>query len=256
MKPNQTRRSMVLGASLASISLVSQAANPSSQQERTITVGVASSIADVVRSVAAVVEKRRPGLRIRVVSGASDAVVTQMLTGGSDFDVIIAADDQPIAKLVYKNKVLRPSVKVMATNQIVLISRHKISDLAQLADDKFKYVGLADPQVAPLGRYGRQALVMGEVWQIVEPKVVFAPSAKLAFEYFQRGGVDAAVVYRSETLLKGAKGMHIIPLAGKVEYQIAPIVGSRFPEDAQAFIELALSDSTRAALKQLAFGLP
>jgi molybdate transport system substrate-binding protein len=245
------------GAALAAGTTCSFAANPpSTAPERVLTVGVASSLSDVVRSLASFIEKRRPGLRVRVISGASDAVATQMLTGGSDFDIVIFADDQPMARMVFKNKVLRPAVKVMATNQIVLISRHKISDLSQLTDDKFKFIGLADPQTAPLGRFGRQALVMGEVWQAIEPKIVFAPSAKLSFEYFQRGGVDAAVIYRSDTLLKAAKGMHIIPLRGKVEYQIAPIVGTKYPEDTQAFIDLALSDTTRAALKELAFGLP
>jgi molybdate transport system substrate-binding protein len=224
--------------------------------QRTIRVGTASSIADLVRSVAAVLEKRRPGLTIQVISGASDSVAVQMLTGGSDFDAVIFADDLPMAKLVFKGKVVRASAKVMAGNQIALISRHKITDLAQLVDDKFKYIALGDPQLVPLGRYGRQGLVMADVWQAVEPKVVFGLNARITFEYFQRGGVDAAVIYRSDTLLKAAKGAHILPLQGRVEYQIAPIVGTKYPNDVAAFIELALSDSTRVALKQLAFDLP
>ncbi len=224
--------------------------------ERVITVGVASSIADVVRSVAALLEKRRPGLRIRVIAGASDVVGTQMLSGGSDYDAVVFADDQAMAKLVFKGKVLRPNVKVMARNQIAVISRFKISDASQLADDKFKRIALADPQFVPLGRYGRQGLVLADVWQTIEPKIVFAMNSRTTFEYFQRGGVEAAVIYRSDTLLKAAQGMHVLPLQGRVEYQIAPIVGSKYPEDTEAFLQLALSDSTRAALKELAFGVP
>ncbi len=232
------------------------AAAPNTAPARTITVGVAASLGDVVRSIAALVEKRRPGLKIKVNAGASDVVGSQMLSGGSDYDVLIFADDLPMARMVFKGKVLRPNVKVMARNQIALISRHKITDLAQLADDKFRHIGLADPQFSPLGRYGRQGLVLGDVWQAIEPKVVFAMNAKINFEYFQRGGVDAAVIYRSDTLLKAAKGMHVLPLRGAVEYQIAPVVGTKFPEDTAAFIQMALSESTRAALKELAFDLP
>jgi molybdate transport system substrate-binding protein len=220
--------------------------------QRVLKLAVAASMVDVVRSMAAVVEKQRPGLTIDIEWGASDVLFTR-IANFAPFDVVLLSDDVSMSRLVATRKVSRARVRDFATNSLAVVSKQKITELSQLTEARFKRVAIGDPAQVPAGRYAREAMVLGNVWAEVEPKLVLAIHVRQALDYVVRGGVDAAIVYRSDTVAKAVKGLNILPVPAAVTHYIAPILGSANQDDAAAFIEFATSESARVALKQLQF---
>ncbi len=220
--------------------------------QRVLKIAAAAGLVDVVRSMAKVVEKQRPGLTIDVEWGASDVLFTRAVNF-INFDVVLLSDDIAMSRLVASRKVSRARVRDFAQNSLALVSKHKISGLEQLVEDRFKRVAIGDPSTVPAGRYAREAMVLSNVWAEVEPKLVLSIHVRQALEYVLRGGVDAAIVYRSDTLVKGVKALNVLPVQASVTHYIAPVLGSANQDDAAAFIEFATSESARVALKQLLF---
>jgi molybdate transport system substrate-binding protein len=220
--------------------------------QRVLKIAVAASLVDVVRSMAKVVEKQRPGLTIDIEWGASDVLFTRIANFAA-FDVVLLSDDLSMSRLVATRKVSRARVKEFASNSLAIVSKQKLTEIGQLSEDRFKRIAIGDPGQVPAGRYAREAMVLANVWADVEPKLVLAIHVRQALDYVVRGGVDAAIVYRSDTVAKGVKGFSILPLQASVTHYIAPVLGSANQDDAASFIEFATSESARVALKQLQF---
>jgi molybdate transport system substrate-binding protein len=220
--------------------------------QRVLKVAVAASLVDVVRSMAKVVEKQRPGLTIEIEWGASDVLVTRIANFAA-FDVVMLSDDNSMSRLVATRKVSRARVREFASNSLAVVSKQKLTEIGQLAEDRFKRIAIGDPAQVPAGRYAREAMVLANVWADVEPKLVLAIHVRQALDYVVRGGVDAAFVYRSDTLVKGVKGLNILAVQASITHYVAPILGSANQDDATAFIEFLTSESARVALKQLQF---
>lgn len=220
--------------------------------QRVLKVAVAASLVDVVRSMAKVVEKQRPGLTIEIEWGASDVLVTRIANFAA-FDVVMLSDDNSMSRLVATRKVSRARVRDFASNSLAVVSKQKLTEVGQLAEDRFKRIAIGDPAQVPAGRYAREAMVLANVWADLEPKLVRAIHVRQALDYVIRGGVDAAVVYRSDTLVRGVKGLNILSLQASITHYVAPVLGSANQDDATAFIEFVTSESARVALKQLQF---
>ncbi len=243
---------LALGLS-PTISLAQGAAQPAVQpalRQRVLKVAVASVMVDVVRSMAKVVEKQRPGLDIQIEWGASDALYSR-IANFTPFDVVFMADDVSMSRLVASRKVSRARVRDFASNSLAVVSNLKITSIEELAEPRFKLVAIGDPAQSAAGRFAREALVFANVWPNLEPKLVKAAHVRHALDHAVRGAVDAAIVYRSDTIVKGVKGLNVLPISASITHYIAPIVGSANPDDAAAFIEFATSESARVALKQL-----
>jgi molybdate transport system substrate-binding protein len=220
--------------------------------QRVLKVAVAASLVDVVRSMAKVIEKQRPGLTIEIEWGASDVLITR-IANFALFDIVLLSDDISMSRLVANRKVSRARVREFATNSLAIVSKQKLTEIGQLAEDRFKRVAIGDPTQVPAGRYAREAMVLANVWAEVEPKLVLAIHVRQALEYVVRGGVDAAIVYRSDTIAKSVKGFNILPIQASVTHYVAPLLNSANPDDSAAFVEFVTSESARVALKQLQF---
>ncbi len=242
-----------LGAALAAGASVAMGAPAATV--KTIKIAAASSVADVARSIGLAFEKANPGVSVVVVSGGSDQLVTQ-LVAGNNVDVLITADEISMSRAIVAGKISKATVRIFARNELVLASKLPITRIEQLQEERFKRIAIGNPVGSPSGRYARDALSVAGVWSEIERKVVFAQNARYTTDYIAKGVVDAAVVYRSELLIKGADQLVQLPLVADIAYPIAPIVGSASPLLAQQFVQMALSEPMRVVLKGLRFELP
>jgi molybdate transport system substrate-binding protein len=254
MKASFSRRRQLLAAS-AAVASASLLPFPARAQERVLRVAAASGVSDVMRSIAKVVERQRPGLRIDFETGASDALAIRLI-GHIRFDVVVFSDDLSMSKLVAANRVTRSKVFDFAKNNLALISRHKIASLADLEQEKFARIAIGEPREVPAGRYAREALVVGGLWQTLEPRMVYGSNVRQVLEYVARAGIDAGFVYKSDLITRSASGLQSLVLPVSVTHLIAPVNGSALADDANALIQFALSGAARTALAQLNFQVP
>ena len=222
---------------------------------RQITVGAATSIGDFVRALALQFEKTAPGVEVRVTVGASDIVASQAIRG-APIDMLILADDLAMSRVVSAGLVQAGSIKTVARNRLVLVTRQKIARLSDLNDKSIRRIAIGNPAVVPAGRYAREAFAISGVWTEIEGKVVHGNNVRQALEYMLKGEVDAAVVYQSDLLIKGAEKLSVFSLDIQANYPMAILTGSREPGLVAQFAALAQSEPARAALRQLRFDLP
>ena len=60
-----------------------------------------------------------------------------------------------------------------------------------------KKIALANPETAPYGKAGKQALERAGLWEQLQPKIVMAESVRQALLYAQKGDAEAALVGRA-----------------------------------------------------------
>ena len=222
---------------------------------RQITIGAATSIGDFVRALAVQFEKATPGVEVRVSVGASDIVASQAIRG-APMDMLILADDLAMSRVVSAGLVQAGSTKIVARNQLVLVTRQKLTRLSDLGDKAIRRIAIGNPAVVPAGRYAREAFALAGIWADIEGKIVHGNNVRQALEYLLKGEADAAVIYQSDLLIKGAEKLSVFSLDVQANYPMAVLTGSREPELIAQFAALALSEPARTALRQLRFDLP
>jgi molybdate transport system substrate-binding protein len=251
------RRQFVHGASaLSAASFVAlsnaQTGAPSAAPRRVLKIAAAAGLVDVLRSIAKVVEAKRPGLTVNFEVGASDSLAARV-GQGLPFDIIAFSDDFSMSKAVTTGRVERHRVIEFAKNKLSIISTLKIAAPGDLLEERFARICIGDPTQVPAGRYARDSLVLNDLWARLESRMVYASNVRQVLDFVSRGGTQAGIVYRSELLVKAARGLNHVPISGVVQHYIAPVGRTAPSEDAAAFLEMATSPSAKAALKQLNF---
>ena len=102
-------------------------------------------------------------------------------------------------------------------------------------------IAIGDPSGVPVGVYARQYLEAAGLWESVRPKLLPLATARWVLSAAESGGVDAAIVYRSD--LVAARGVEL----GYV------VTGTHAPEIVYPAAIVKASKNRVAAGKFLAF---
>ncbi|HXV34412.1 MAG TPA: substrate-binding domain-containing protein [Gaiellaceae bacterium] len=209
---------------------------PAADDASPLTIFASSSLEGVFRELA-------PDADFRF--GSSDELAGAALDGEIP-DVFASAGQGPIAEVGVEGVLESPAV--FATNRLVLVVPAQGSDAGSLAD-------LAGAEVlvgAELDSV-RSALEAIGGDDLLE-NAGFEPDAA---EQVASGSADAALVYYTDALAAGEAVRVIeLPAQALVQYPIAVANVSESFEEAQAFVELLLSDRGRQALEEAGFTLP
>jgi molybdate transport system substrate-binding protein len=213
------------------------------------TVFAASSLAGVLREI-------DPTL---VYSFAGSDELARQIREGAPADVYAAASPKYPQELAVEGLVRRPVT--FATNRLVVIvpaaNPAGIGAVQDIGAAGVRLVVAAEG--VPVGDYTRAALdelgLSGALANVVsEEDDVKGVVGKVVL-----GEADAGVVYATDALtVAGDVDVIEIPEQAQpaIEYQVAVVAGSDRVAEAQAFVDLLLSDTGRAALERAGFGLP
>jgi molybdate transport system substrate-binding protein len=169
-----------------------------------------------------------------------------------------SADLTNLEKLVASGQVVA-APKVFARNTMAIAvkpgnpkSVRSVADLASLS-----FIALCGKTV-PCGVYASSVLTRAGV-VIAESKVTRGIDVKATLSAVANGDADAAIVYKTDVSAAKKTVVGIdIPSAQNVKamYGIAPIRGSKNPENAKAFIDFVLSEQGWQILKSFGYGRP
>jgi molybdate transport system substrate-binding protein len=249
----RSRSALSIVAAIAIASTAHPAAG-SADTGSTLTVFAAASLADAFGEIGKVVERERPGLRVRFNFAGSNQLALQ-IEQDAQADVFASADDQWMSH-VRDHAMLAGDSQVFARNRLVAIvprtNPARISALPDLAKPGVKLVLAAG--AVPAGRYSREVLRnlsklpgFGESFArralanlVSEEDNVRAVVAKV-----QIGEADAGICYSSDATGSAARYVRVfeIPDSANVlaSYPIAVLKNARRAEDAQVFVERVLS---------------
>src|SRR5690606_37662202 len=106
--------------------------------------------------------------RLTIVSGSTGQLYAQILNG-APFDVLLAADETYPARLAADGRGLAPSRFTYAVGRLALFTREpeRFAPLGTqtLARSDFRWLAIANPELAPYGLAAKETLAALELWE-------------------------------------------------------------------------------------------
>lgn len=200
------------------------------------------------------------GIQVRFNPGGSTTLAQQIIRG-APADAFVFAGPQPMAMLDERGLIVPDSTLELLVNELVLVARPstageiEVSSVEELGGAGLR-VAIADPDLAPAGRYAREALQNLELWQQLEHRLVFGLDVRVTLGYVETGNVDAAIVYRTDAqIVEDLEVLASIPKDSHspVVYPAGVVVRSSHVEEAGAFLRFLQGDKARETFQEYGF---
>ena len=262
---------LTTSASVAGIGLLialfggtpAQAQGAPASHPATLQVFAAASLADAFTDIGHRLERRYPGLTVRLNFAGSQQLATQ-IEQGATADVFASADERWMDHVRAQQRVAGESA-VFARNRLVVIvprtNPARIQRLQDLARGGIKLVLGAD--AVPVGRYSRTLLqnlsrdpAFGADFaaRVLRNVVSEEENVKSVVGKVQLGEADAGIIYRSDVTPAVARFIRVIELPANANvlasYPIALLRGGREPGAGRAFMDLVLSREGQQVLER------
>jgi molybdate transport system substrate-binding protein len=188
----------------------------------------------------------------------SSGLLAQQIKQGAPFDVFFSANEAFVRDLAASGSIRPDSVHTYARGSLILAVYGDLGDrvgsLADLDKPEVKKIALANPETAPYGKAGKQALERAGLWDKLRPKIVIAESVRQALLYAQKGDAEAALVGRAIADVSEVRTFEIDPaLYDPIVQALGIVADSSRQADAAAFAEFVLGDEGQAILKTFGF---
>lgn len=223
-----------------------------------IVVYAAASLEEAMTAIAPLAESE---IRVapRFQFGATNDLVRQIEAAGKA-DVFLSADEEWMDRLERAGLLDAPSRIALLSNRLVVLvpasSSVAVAGAADLAAPSFARIALADPEVVPAGRYARGWLASAGVWESLRDRIVPALDVRAAVGAVESGGVDAAVVYRTEGMrARGSKIAYLVPEedAPPISYPAAAMARRPQLDASRRFVSWLRTDRPAAVFRRAGF---
>ncbi len=219
--------------------------------EKELMACVAASVQDIVNHLAKDFESQT-GIVVRLNSGASGTLRTQ-IERGAPCDVFLSADPRDGESLIAAGKVLAENVSQIAANRLVVAIRReatlRFDEPADLLAESIRRIGLAEPDVAPLGRYAKQALTGLNLWTPLQNKLTYGQDARAVSAWLSRSLVDAAILYQTD--VRASPDLRVAFVFPRESHEpvryVGMAVGLSPRKEASDFLRFVSSPGARAA---------
>ncbi len=188
----------------------------------------------------------------------SSGVLARQIEQGAPFDLFLSADESYVGNLARQGTIRPDSVRNYARGSLALVIhravRTPIETLADLARPEVKRIALANPETAPYGRAGKQALQRSGLWESLQPRIVLAESVRQALHYAQKGEVEAALVGRAIAGVPDVRVLAVDPgLYDPIVQAMGIVADSPHRDEARAFAAFILDDQGQSILRDHGF---
>lgn len=220
-----------------------------------LNVAAAANLSRVFAEAGTVFE-RQTGIHV-VYSFGATTQLAQQIEHGAPYDVFAAADVEHIDELVRTALVIPDTRAIYARGRLVLwvpSSQAAIERIEDLTREGIRNVAIANPQLAPYGRAAVESLRALDLWERVQPHVVFAQNVLTATEYAATGNTDAA--FTALALVFDRSGRKIeVPenLHQPIDQAIAVVRSTTKPDEARRFVAFVSGPEARGILKRYGY---
>jgi molybdate transport system substrate-binding protein len=226
----------------------------------TILVLAGASLTDVLGEIGPQF-RQSTGVEVNFSYGASDPLAGQVRSG-APADAVIFAGAGPLDGLEAAGLVVPGSRRDVASNRLVVVaakkSGHRLGALDDLRAQAGK-VAIADPQLAPAGRYARAAMQASGIWDEVEPRTIPGLDVRNTAAAVTARNAEFGFVYETDAAaIDGLEIVLVVPdrLYPPIVYPAAVVSNSRNVPAATAFLDYLLSNSARAVFEKHGFRPP
>lgn len=189
-------------------------------------------------------------------SFASSGTLARQIENGAPFDLFLSANEDFMAPLIKRNRVIREEMQIYAIGRIGLWAKSgAIRNLGDLDQPAVRVIAIANPQLAPYGQAAQAALRRAGLWEKVKDKIVYAENIRQAQQFAETGNADCAIL--SWSLIYN-RGGYLIPddLHPALRQVAAPIrQKGKNTKLAEAFIQFLQSEVGRSLFARHGFNL-
>ncbi|WP_144790123.1 molybdate ABC transporter substrate-binding protein [Kocuria palustris] len=226
------------------------------EQRRTLTVYAAASLAGSFEDLADRFEQEHPGVEVRLSSGGSSALVSQLQEGASA-DVLATADERTMGQAIDAG-LIEGEPRIFATNTLTIAvppgNPGGVGSFRDLSSPELDTVICEQRVPCGAATAELEEAIGADAAAVSEEGSVTDVLGKVA-----SGQADAGVVYRTDVISAGDQVEEVgIPEADRAvnDYPIAVLKGSEETDLAGEFSELVLGETGRQRLEQEGFGTP
>jgi molybdate transport system substrate-binding protein len=135
--------------------------------------------------------------RLMISSGSTGQLYAQ-IANGAPFDVLLSADAEHVDRLIADGRALREPRFTYAIGKLVLwtraADRYAPLSLAVLERTDWRWLAIANPELAPYGLAAQQALEKLGLWLTLQAKLVRGESIAQTFAMAATSNADLALV--------------------------------------------------------------
>ena len=228
--------------------------NQTDQHEQSeITVAAAANLTDSFPQLAQEFTKQT-GIKV-VLSFGATADLAKQIENGAPFDVFAAADVVHVSTLEQKGMITGGSVNQYARGSLVIWipdgSKIKIERLDDLAKTDIERVAIAKPDIAPYGQAAVETLRAMNLWEKVEPKVVYGMNVSQVRQFVSSGNAEVGFLPRS--LVQNSPGKYVEideQLYQPINQALGVVRASPKQDAARRFTQFVLGPEGQSILKQ------
>jgi molybdate transport system substrate-binding protein len=191
----------------------------------------------------------------------STGMLTKQIENGAPFDVFAAANVSYIEQLDAKGLIVPQTKSVYARGRITMWtvsgSPVRIEKIEDLARPEVQRIAIANPDHAPYGQAARDALTTAGLWQVVQPKLVYADNIRQTVQFAETGNVEVAIVALSLSVNSNGRWV-LIPdeLHKPIDQGMGIIKGTQHEQAAHAFSDFVNGATGREIMKKYGFTFP
>ena len=154
-----------------------------------------AAASDLAPAIPALTQEVQQNLKLSIrVSAGSSGQLARQIEQGAPFDLFLSADENFVAQVCRAGRAETAAAQPYAIGRLALWSKSgTVRRLEDLARPEVKRIAIANPGVAPYGRLAKEALERAGLWIAVQPKLVYAESARQTMQFAATGNVDAAL---------------------------------------------------------------
>lgn len=164
-----------------------------------ITVSAAASVSEVMEEIKDKFLEHNPNAEI-TYNYAASGVLRHQIEEGAPADLFISASVKYMDELEEKGLIKEGTRTDLLKNEIVLLIPIDGDPLTfeDLRQESVERITIGTPESAPVGRYAKEVLISLDLWDEIQPKIVFAKDVRQIVAYVESGNVEAGLSYRTD----------------------------------------------------------
>lgn len=161
----------------------------------TLRIAAAANLALVIESIVADIEATCEVTVVTVLG--SSGQIKEQIAAGADFALFLSADEGFPAELDAAGLVAEGGLAPYAAGPLALVTREglpAVESVADLADENYDRIAIANPGHAPYGLAAEAALEGAGIADAVDGRLVYGENVRQAVDYVLTGNADAGIV--------------------------------------------------------------
>ena len=216
----------------------------------------AASLHEPMEEVLAAFE-RDTGIMVSASYGGSQSLAQQIVSG-APAALFVSAGVSPVSFVDERTTLVGEPVHVLHNRLVLAVSAGegaRPEGIPGLASPDVERIAMADPGLAPAGRYARESLEYHGLWDRLLPKAVFAADVRAALAYVESGNADAALVYATDAAASRSVTAAAVPEESHspIVYPAAVIAGSGHEDSARKLVDYLRSAEAREVFAKHGF---